>query len=250
MVQEYMARHYTASNIVLSVAGNITHDEVLREASRLLAGWPDGDPPQWTPFTCTQSEPAVRVAYRKTEQAYVSLAMPGIQLTHPDRYNFDILSVVMGEGTSSRLFLEVRERLGLAYDVHSGVTHFRDCGAFFVNAGVAPKKVADSIEAIMRQVAKAKELVPEDELEMAKRLTTGRLMLRMEDTRAVSHWFGAQELLMGEIHEARDIVRNVRAITAQSVQDAAKRLLRADGLNLAVVGPCRSNRRLERLVAL
>ncbi|MBM3947767.1 MAG: insulinase family protein [SAR202 cluster bacterium] len=249
-VQEYMARYYTASNIVLSVAGNVTHDEVLREASRLLAGWPNGKPPHWTPFKGTQSAPAVRVAYRKTEQVYISLAMPGIHLTHPDRYNFDILSVIMGEGTSSRLFLEVRERLGLAYDVHSGVTHFRDCGAFFVNAGVAPKKVADSVEAIMGQVAKAKELVPDDELEMAKRLTTGRLMLRMEDTRAVSHWFGAQELLMGEVHEASEVARNVKAVTSEGVQRIAKELLRPDGLNLAVVGPCRSNRRLERIVTL
>ncbi|MBM3945721.1 MAG: insulinase family protein, partial [SAR202 cluster bacterium] len=246
MLIAYMDKQYRASNIVLSIAGNVKHEHVLKLAEKLMKGWPKGKSPAPRPFRDVQLVPQFKVEYRKTEQAHLSIGLPGLRMGHPDRYAFDLFSVALGEGMSSRLFLELRERLGLAYEVHSGSVHYRDCGAFFINAGVDPKKLADALAAVLDQVAEAKEGIPQEELDKARRLSSGRLMLRMEDTRAVSHWFGAQETLMDEIREAADIVKSLERVTTADLRRVSNDLLRPEQLNLAVVGRCRPSQRLEK----
>ena len=248
MMLEHMKRFYTPSNIVLSVAGNVPHDEVVQLAERLCDGWPDNAPSDFLPVTRTQTASQLQLEYRRTEQAHLSIAVPGLSMRHPDKYTLDLLSVILGEGMSSRLFVEVREKRGLAYDVHSGVSHFRDCGAFVITAGVDPKRVYDAVEIILQQLGSLRDRVPEEELEKAKRLSTGRMMLRMEDTRAVSGWMGNQELQFGHILSTEEVVEEVNEITAEEVQKIANELLVTEKLNMAVVGPCRGQRRLEKLL--
>lgn len=250
MMLEHMARYYTPSNIVVSVAGNVPHEQVVQQVETLSNGWPIFEPEGWSPFTHTQSESQLSLEYRKTEQAHLSIAFPGVSLVHPDRYALDILSVILGEGMSSRLFVEVREKEGLAYDVHSGVTHFQDCGAFVVTAGVDPSRVYSAVEKILAEVGSLRDGVPEDELEKAKRLISGRLLLRMEDTRAVSGWMGNQETLLGRILDLDDVVERVNGVTLEELRRVANDILVTDKLNMAVVGPCRGKLRLQRLLKL
>ena len=250
MMLEFMALHYSPSNIVLSVAGNLTHDGVVREVTRLCGDWPAAESQEWTRFDHVQSEPQVRLEYRKTEQAHLSIALPGVPVNHPGQYPLDLLSIVLGEGMSSRLFMEVRERLGLAYDVHSGVTHFQDCGAFVIDAGVDPKRLYDAVRTILDQVDGVRDGVPEEELEKAKGLIEGRLLLRMEDSRAVSSWMGTQELLLGDTFGTDLIIERVKSVRADDVRKVANEVLVGQRLNLAVVGPFRSGRRLERILTL
>ena len=250
MMLEHMARYYTPSNIVISVAGNICHDEVVQQVADLSHDWPAADPPRWTPMTHVQSASQLRLEYRKTEQTNLSIAVPGFSLNHPDQYALDLLSVVLGEGMSSRLFVEVREKRGLAYDVHSGVTHFLDCGAFAVNAGVDPKNVYDAVQTILAEVGRMRDEVPEQELDKAKRLVSGRLLMRMEDTRVVSAWMGNQELLLESMLEPDDVIESINAVTAEEICRVANEVLVTEKLNMAVVGRCRGQHRLERLLKL
>ncbi len=246
----YMAQYYTPSNIIVSVAGNVRHREVVDLVDTLCRNWEPTTPTMWVPVTHVQSAPQFRGEYRKTEQAHLSIALHGLPVMHPDRYALDMLSVILGEGMSSRLFLEVREKQGLAYDVHSGVTHFLDCGAFVINAGVDPKRVNQAAQTILDQLGRIREGVPEEELEKAKRLATGRLLLRMEDTRAVSGWMGNQELLLGQVFDMDETVKWVTRVTPDDVRRVASSLLVTEKLNMAVVGPCRGHRRLEQLLKL
>ena len=250
MLLEHIERYYTPSNTVVSVASNIPHHKVVRKVEALCDGWPTSTAPDWTPFTHTQSAPQSRLEYRKTEQAHLSIAVPGLPLDHPDQYALDLLSVVLGEGMSSRLFVELRERRGLAYDVHSGVAHFLDCGAFIISAGVDPKRVYDAVQTILEQAGAMKEDLPEEELEKAKRLVTGRLLLRMEDTRVISGWMGNQELLLGRIIGLDEVVHRVNKVTSDDIRTVANDLLLTEKLNLALVGPSRGHRRLEKLLKL
>lgn len=250
MMLDHMARYYAPSNIVISVAGNVSHRDVVERLEKLCDGWQPGGPSTWTPVEHAQSAAQSRVAYRKTEQAHLSLAVPGLSLEHPDRYALDLLSVILGEGMSSRLFVELRETKGLAYDVHSGVAHFRDCGALVITAGVDPGHVYEAVQTILEQLGQLRDGVPEKELEKARRLSTGRLMLRMEDTWAVAGWMGAQEALLGEILELDEVVERLDRITTDEVRRVANDLLSTEMLNLAVVGPTRGHRRLERLLRL
>ena len=250
MLLEHVRSYYTPTNTVISVAGNINHDHVVSLIEGMCEGWRSTEKKAWAPFEGDQSAAKSRLEYRRTEQTHLSIAVPGVSLVDPDRYVLDLISTMLGEGMSSRLFIEVREKRGLAYDVHSGVAHFMDTGAFVVSAGVDPKRVYDAIQTILDQVGSFRQGVPEEELEKAKNLSTGRMLLRLEDSRAVASWMGNQELLLGKIAHPDDVVSRVREVTTKDIERMANAVLLTDRLNMAVVGPCRGHRRLERMLQL
>jgi predicted Zn-dependent peptidase len=250
MILGHVSQFYTPANIVVSVAGNLDHDRVVSRVRALTDGWAPHPPPAWEPYTGVQSTPQFRLQYRRTEQAHLAIGLPGLSLTHPDKHALDLLSVVLGEGMSSRLFLEVREEQGLAYDIRSGVTCYQDCGDVVITAGVDPKRVYSALQTILAEVSSLKEGVPAEELEKAKRLSTGRMLLRMEDTRAVSSWAGSQELLLGRVHEVDEVVEDINGVTPGDVHRVSNALLTTEKLNLAVVGPSRGQSRFQKALKL
>ncbi|HWO93338.1 MAG TPA: insulinase family protein, partial [Dehalococcoidia bacterium] len=213
-----------------------------------LGDWAPGEPSPWHPAMPERDHgPHVGLIGRRTEQAHIALAVPGVSLHHPDREAVGMLSTALGEGMSSRLFLEVRERRGLAYDVHAYVSHYLDAGTLNVYAGVDPKRLDEAIGAIVGELNRVSDDgVTEDELRKVRELLKGRLLLRMEDTRAVSAWLGGQELLLGRIRSIDEAVAEIEAVTARDVQRVARDLLRPDAFHLAVVGPYRSEERIAR----
>ncbi len=248
MMLRWLSDYYAPSNIVISVAGAVSHDAVVAHAAALCDGWDAGTGDGWLPFEGTQSAPKVSLEYRKTEQTHMCIALPAVSLTHPHRYPLDLLSVALGEGMSSRLFVEVREKRGLAYDVHSEAIHFSDTGSLVISAGVDPKRIYDATQTILEQLGELGDGVPEDEIERAKRLSCGRLLLSMEDTRAVATRLGQSELMLGEVPDLDDLTAAIDAVTYDDTRSVANDLLLPDNLSMAVVGPCRGQRRLERML--
>jgi predicted Zn-dependent peptidase len=197
-----------------------------------------------------QTAPRHSLLYKRTEQTHVQLGLHALPLQHPDRHALDLVSVLFGESMSSRLFVELRERQGLCYDVSSYVSHFKDTGSFSVYAAVDPSNGSRAVEALMTELRRLAEGIPEEELHKARELSKGRLLLRMEDTRAVSGWLGGQEILTGEILSPEQVVERLDSITADDLTRVVRNLLHADKLNLAVVGPHRSDRRFASLLTL
>ena len=239
---------YVPSNAVITVAGNIEHDEIVGYFEGTMGDWPAGDPLDWYPVVLGQQAPRVNVEYRKSEQAHICLGFHGVPSEHPRRYAYDLLSSILGEGMSSRLFMELREERGLAYDCHSSTAHYRDAGAMEVYAAVDPRNAATALEAILAELAKLKDGVPEDELHKAREYAKGRLLLRMEDTRNVALWLGSQRLMRRQVMNVDDVVARVDAVTVEDVQLAAREMLVPENLNIAVVGPFRNPARFQRLV--
>ncbi|HJX12697.1 MAG TPA: pitrilysin family protein [Dehalococcoidales bacterium] len=250
MILDYLDRQYRPGNTVLAIAGDIRHDEVLDMVSRLTAGWkqkrPRADYPPYRGGTGRR----VAIENRDTEQTQLCLALPGVSIVHPERFKLDLLNVILGEGMSCRLFTEIRDKMGLAYSIQSYAEHFLDTGAMTVAAGVATGKLKVAITAILAELARLKEPIPEEELSRAKELFKGRIMLRMEDSRSVAGWAGGQEVLTGEIISVDDVIEIVGAITAAELQKLAGELLVRDGLRLAVVGPVPPDEPLEELLKL
>jgi predicted Zn-dependent peptidase len=244
----YMGEQYAPNNIVVSVAGNVTHDEVVAAFSESLGSWEPGSPTAWMPASNSNGR-RMAVHYKTTEQAHVSLAVRGIPLTHPDRHALSFLSVILGEGMSSRLFLELREKRGLVYDVSSYASHFLDTGAFNVYTGVDPKNATEAIKLVVAELERMRDHGPTtQELTKARELSKGRMMLRMEDTRSVSGWIGAQELLLGFVRTVEDAVAEMDAVTIEDLQRVAAELLDPRRSYLAVVGPYRSDKRFASLL--
>jgi predicted Zn-dependent peptidase len=236
----YLMRQYVPNNTVVSVAGNVQHHEVVELLQGTLGSVAKGEPGPWFPAEDGQEAPRCSVLYKRTEQTHIAMGLRGIPLAHPHRYALDLLSVLFGEGMSSRLFLELRERQGLCYEVNTYVSHFLDTGCFGLYAAVDPSKGRVAVKALVSELQRLREGIPEDELRKAKELAKGRLLLRMEDTRAVSGWLGSQEILLGQVLSPEEVVGRIDSVTTYDMQRVIHNILRKDQVSLAVVGPYRS----------
>jgi predicted Zn-dependent peptidase len=251
MMLSYLEKQYLPTNTVVAIAGNVQHEIALSVLSEAIGNWRSRrHHPNFIPYQ-EQKNRQLLIQRRDTEQAHLCLALPGLPLLHPKRFVLDLLNVVLGEGMSSRLFTEIRDNRGLAYNIHSYVDHFQDSGSAIVYAGVEPENLRTVIEAILEQMAQLKtETVPETELDKAKELSKGRVLLRMEDSRNVAGWVGGQEILTGQVITIDQVIGIIDAITADQLQELAEEMFVGDRLRLAVVGPISEDEPLEPLLKL
>ena len=190
-IREYMHQQYNPANTVVAVAGNVTHEEVVGMLAETTRDWKPLESLDWELATDNGEGPLVKVERRHSDQTHLCLGVPGLSLTHPDRYAFNLMNTILGDGMSSRLFLNLREEQGLAYDVHSSSSNYRDTGALVVYCGVEPSKTNDAVKTIVKEFQGMHQAPSEQELNKAREYSKGRLLLRMEDTRAVASWIGA-----------------------------------------------------------
>ena len=250
MMLDYMASQYLPDNTVVTIAGNIQHREMVTAVSQAMGNWTNSQPRSQYSAYKEQPAPRLCIETRDTEQAHLCLGLPGLSLLHSKRFTLDLLNVILGEGMSSRLFTEIRDKLGLAYSIHSYIEHFLDSGSVTVYAGVEPKNLQAAIKAILEQLSQLRESVPESELSKAKELSKGHLLLRMEDSRNVAGWLGGQEILTKHILSVDEIVSIIDAITADELKQLAKELIADSQLHLAIVGPIAKDEPLEELLKL
>jgi len=249
-IHDFWQSAYRPANTVVAVVGDLAHDEAASLAATAF-GTGNGVVPGYTPAPVLPAGPRVRTGRRDTSQAQVVLGVPALRRDHPDSWTLAVLNAVLGDGMSSRLFLSVREELGLAYDVSSGLVEYADAGALEVSAGVDPASLPAALEAILVELARLRaELVPGAELTKAKRYLSGGLELRMDDTRHVASWIGGQEALHDRVLTLEEALAAVEAVDAAAVQALAGRLFHDDAMRLAAVAPARYLRGLERRLRL
>jgi len=233
----YWQAQYSPGNALVSVAGEIDPEAVLARVSALTAEWlpADANDRRSAPLCDDGARVAVRI--KDTEQVQLCLGLPALTSRHPDRHALSLLTAMLGDGMSSRLFLKVREELGLVYDIHASLTLLRDSGALQVSMGVDPENVEQALRATLSELSRLRAGVSEEELQRARRLAAGRMLMGMEDTRAVSAWNGSQALLHGEVRSVDEVNERYQAVTAADIERLANEYLREDELRLAMVGP-------------
>lgn len=254
-------RHwYRPGAMVLAAAGAIDHATVLRLVDRWWqtdAGEPVPLAPRTEPgpdgpaLAAPQfgSAGSVTVAHRGLAQGNLCLGMPGLSRTDPDRWTLDLLGAVLGDGMSSRLFLELRERRSLAYDVSTFAASYSDCGTVGVHAGFDPERLEEVVSAILHELERVvQEPVSGAELERARAYTRGRLELRMEETGAVASWLGSGEILLPRILTVAEVVEHLDAVTTDDMLRVARRFLAPKLARLALLGPFRRGSRVDRLL--
>ena len=236
-ILEYADAHYRLPNLVVGAAGSLDEDETAAVVTRSLSLRRDIDGAQPALPPPPLEGPRVLIKRRATEQAHICLGSRALSYLDPDRYVLDLLNTVLGEGMSSRLFLNIRERLGLAYDVHSFTQKHRDTGYLGVYIGVDPKKAVDAVNAVMAELRSLgeTEVSPED-LARAKEFTKGRLRLELETTNGVAFWLIYQELLLGEIKSIDEELTLVDAVTAADVKRVAEAVL-SGPIQMSIIGP-------------
>jgi predicted Zn-dependent peptidase len=252
---DYVARRYMANNAVLSIAGNIQHEEAMIQIEPLFRKWPAGRLTAVYTSNDQQAEARLRTEPKDIEQAHLCLAVHGFSHFHPQRFTIDLLNTVLGGGMSSRLFMEIREHRGLAYDISSYTEHFLNSGSFGIYAGVDPDNTEAALVAILEELSKVRQGIAASDLTRAKELSKGRLYLRFEDSQNVALWYGSQEILLQQILDIDDVIAIVDAITADQLQEVAQSIFSGNGLNLAVTGPAKEDspireNRLRQLLKL
>lgn len=241
----HVERHYRPEAIVISVAGNVTHEAVVAEVTRLWGDLPPSNggaaPAGFPPPDSAQADgPHISTFKKETEQTNLIVGVPALPYTHPNRYAQDVLDAIMGGGMSSRLFVSVRENLGLAYSISSFLRNYADVGAFGVHAAVDNERVVDTLQAIIKEMSEIRQArVPEWELRKVKEYIKGHTLLSLERSGYVAHWAGWQELMLGKIQAVDDVLERVEAVTADDLLALTGQLFSTENLHLAVVGPSR-----------
>lgn len=235
---DYLHEYYRPNSLIISVAGNISSEQVIGEVEQLFGDWNPGEHRVWKESLPPFDAPLVAIISKETEQANLCLGTLGIAYSSPDYYTFTLINAILGEGMSSRLFQTIREEKGLAYDIGSYFNSYAETGNFVVSAGVDTTETEAAIQAIMSELTRiSREPVPHDELARIKAYVRGTTLLSMEGTAQVASWLGGQECLRGKIIDVDEVLQQIDAITPEDIQRVAQQCFAPEWRRLALIGP-------------
>src|SRR5438445_2610916 len=238
--------NYVTGGTLVVVAGNRTHQQVLRAVKRYAPRFPLGKRPRFVPATHDQKEPRLRLFTKATEQTQLALGIRTCSRHDERRFALRLLNTVLGENMSSRLFQIVREDLGLAYSIHSSLCFFDDVGTLVVSAGLDTAKLPEALKRIGREVRRFTETLPgATELRQARDYLVGHIDLGLESTENQMMWLGEQLLGYGKIIAAAELKQRLSEVKAGQIRSVAREFFQPARVSLAVVSPLKSDRGLR-----
>jgi len=249
----YMRNLYTAPNTVVCVAGNLDKANIEKKIGKLFRGAKKGPVNIKPRVVEKQSNTQLRLRHKKTDQAHLVIGARAFDMFHRDRHALSILSNILGGTICSRLFLSVRERLGLAYYVSSSYEGYTDSGYLAVRAGVStePSKIEKTAKTIVGEIKKLKDRkVSEKELQKAKDNIRGKTALSLESSDEVASFLVGQELLKRKIETSEQLLSKIEKVSSDDIMRVARKIFTNDRLNLAMIGPVEDKKFLEKIVKL
>jgi len=252
-VNDYYKKKYLPENLVVAVAGNVTHERVVEQVTNLLGDFLDSSakPAALRPTSKVKARGlgGIGLIYRKSEQANILLGFPSIDRNDERRFALSVLTSALGGGMSSRLFQEVREKRGLAYSVYASMQQFAGAGILSLYAGCNPAS-SQEVTSIFRDVLGdvVNSGLTDEELERAKGQVAGSMVLGQEDTGSRMVRIGKSELVYGEIKSMDEILASVRAVDQTQIAQLATEIFTAQP-TLAVVGPYKKSTSFASAVA-
>jgi len=247
----YRESQYVAQNTIISIAGKIDESTVINKVKKYFSKITTTISFKKPKVIERQTSPECLLHQRKTDQTHLWLGVRGYNIFHPQKYSQDLLGIILGGMMSSRLFMEVREKLGIAYYINTSVESDSDTGYLVTQAGVDNKNVDKAISTILKEYKKiTQKKVPEDELKRAKDCTKGKMALLLETSDALSSFYGLQELLKKEILTPEEIYQKIDQVSQSDILKVAKEIFQPEKLNLALIGPFKEKEKFKRLLKL
>lgn len=249
---DYITTHYTGQNTVVTLSGKLD-DTSIQKAQKFFESFPAGTPGTFDAAKESQSAPQLLIKSKETDQAHIVLGVRTFALHDPRKETLELLSTILGGEKSSRMFVEVREKLGLAYYVYSDATFYADTGHLATHAGVNVTNIDLAISTILKEYKRImEEPLSDDELRQVKDYVKGRLLIELESSFRMARLVGSRELLEEKTESLKEYFDRLENITAKDIQDLAKAIFKQDQLNLAIIGPFKeTNReRFEKLLKL
>jgi len=249
----YRSIHYYPENILITVSGGVTINQVEKLAEKYFGELKSNKLNEgiFEEFKFKQKKPQVKLHSKKKEQAHFILGFLGEGRNYPGRFAQTLLATILGEGMSSRLFIEVREKRGLAYTIKSSFDRYQEVGYLGTYAGVDVEKVDEAIKVTLDQhydISNGKDPISNKEINKAKEYLKGHLALAMEDTKVVCGFFGEQELFSKEILTPEDVFKKIDSVKVEDVYREAKKTFKPERLNLAIIGPYDDDSRFRKLL--
>lgn len=237
---------YFPENMLVSAAGNIDVNGLVNDSRKYSKKLSNFKLPKSEIFNAKQKSQRVKIVSKPTEQIHICIGMHSVSRQDPDRYTVKLLSTMLGENMSSRLFQVIREKNGLSYDINSGVSYFKDTGGFVISSGVKPKKLEKYAELVLNELKKIKKNnVTAGELKRTKEFYEGQLALEFEKTMTRMLWMGENLISTGKVPTVGEVLRNVRKVTLDDISRLANRIFNSNDLNIAIVGPVSEDLKLE-----
>ncbi len=239
---DYMNSLYHPNNAVLVVAGGLDQKSknYLKIIEDKFGNWKNGQPATFIKIKEEQKSPRVLVHHKKTEQAHFCLGFPTFGIDDKRRHILSVLITILGGGASSKLFQEVREKKGLCYYIGTGAEQYFETGSIVTQAGVAKdiEKVKVAVKATLSEHDNmVKGLFSEEDIKRAKEMIKGRLLISMENSFNISHFFGNKKLLEKKVETPEEIIKKILLVKKEEIVKLAKEIFVKNKLNFAIIGP-------------
>jgi predicted Zn-dependent peptidase len=237
-VINYRNKWYKPSNMIIAVAGNFSQAKIEKLVDRKWGKVKNKKVGKWKLAKPTKKGPKLKIQNKATEQAHMFVGFPAYSYDQKKNYPLKVLSAILGAGLSSRLFIQIRERKGLAYYVTSSTENYLDTGTFYVKSGLKISSAPEALEMILKELRKIRDKgITRAELKKAKEQIKGRLALGLENTHEKLDWNLGQEAFTDKIVSIEKTFENFNKVKLEEVNKVARELIRQDRLHVAIIGP-------------
>ncbi len=247
---KYRATHYTGVKTAIIVAGGFTHAEMIKAVKEAFASAPKGKYIARKKTTEKQSTPAFAQKEKTTDQTHFVLGFRSYPLGDKRRDAARLLGAILGQGMSSRLFLKLREEMGVCYYAKARQESSTDTGVFKILSGVDTKRIEEVVAEIINECKKLRDIpVGDDELAKAKEMIIGGIAMGLETSDDVSNWY-FDEILHQPLETPGDVIKDIQNLTSKDIQKAARDIFTNKKLNLALIGPKRNMAKLKKVARI
>lgn len=246
----FHANYYRPNNIILVVAGAL-HDKekLMAQIKNTFGKMSLGKNEKYQSYKAEQNSPAISVHPRQIDQTHLIFGYRGISRIDENRPTLKVLNAILGGMSSSRLFVEIRERRGLAYYVRSDFWDFQDTGMLVAGAGVRTDKTEEAVKVIRDQFQLfANKTVSDEELERAKTNLVSHVYLGLESSEEVASFVAERETFWGKTKKIEEIVREIKKVSKEDIQKFSKELFVRNHLNLVILGPQKDSKKFEKII--
>ncbi|MFA6898562.1 MAG: pitrilysin family protein, partial [Candidatus Paceibacterota bacterium] len=245
----YRKKHYVAGATTVIVAGQFQEKSIISGIKKRFAGIDSLAKAEKKPVTEKQDKPTVRVRQKKTDQMHLVLGVRAFPVGDKRNPALKLLAAVLGAGMSSRLFVKLREEMGVCYYVRAETDLYTDHGHLAVSAGIDKNRLFEVLEVLLKEFRKFKtEPVPPEELQKAKDYLIGTMYLGLESSDELAEFYGYQELLKKQIKKPDEIAKEIQKVKVEQIREVAEEIFQNNRLNLAVVGEVKEEKKLSSVL--
>ncbi|MEK7658405.1 MAG: pitrilysin family protein [Patescibacteria group bacterium] len=242
----YYKNHYSPKNTIICVSGGIEQDKIASKIQSYFSPFGGSAVGGKVKVKEYQKEPEILFHHKKTDQTHFCLGVRAYDMFHQQKYALVLLAIILGGNMSSRLFIKVRERSGLAYSIHTSVDASTDTGYLVTQAGIDHKNLEKSVKLILQEYKNIKDTkITERELQKAKDYLKGTMSLSLDSSDSQASFYAVQELLEKEVLSPEEKFKKIDTVSVNDIKKVAEDIFLPEKLNLAVIGPFEENKKEE-----